>query len=292
MEDQFLEARRKRARGELLSQAEAAVLNGPAPFEGRTVSLAAPTGPVGVARRDEAVQDVAFANGDDPANVRVFSSQDLPDGPSGNQRGADLSRSAASVIEGVGRIFGTEYRFYDSPNSEARGDGFVLRGRRPGVAYVRAVEGDAAPLVVAGHETYHTFTSAERARFSAAIEPYVDASDVALLSFLSDYTGGRYRAKATELVRVGVSPTEVIDSVIAQAQQDGVANLDSAKLREEFDADIFGNRMEDSGFWEKVFTELKAQDRTLLIKIRDSVKQVVSYLKSQTGKVRGFNNDQ
>lgn len=290
--DQYLEARRKRAQGELLSQQEAALLNGPDPFEGQTVSLATATDPATVAAREEAVQDVAFANGDEPANVRVFSSQDLPDGPSGNQRGAGLTRSAATVIEGLGRIFGTQYRFYDSPNAATRGDGFVLRGRRPGVAYVRAVEGDAAPLVVAGHETYHTFTQAERARFSAAIEPFVDASDTALLSFLSDYTGGRYQAKALQLVQAGVSPTEVIESVIAQAQQDGVANLDRAKLREEFDADIFGNRMKDTGFWEKVFTELKAQDRTLLVKIRDSIKQVISYLKSQAGKVRGFNTDQ
>lgn len=290
--DQYLEARRKRAQGELLSQQEAALLNGPDPFEGQTVSLATATDPVTVAARKEAVQDVAFANGDEPANVRVFSSQDLPDGPSGNQRGAGLTRSAATVIEGLGRIFGTQYRFYDSPNAATRGDGFVLRGRRPGVAYVRAVEGDAAPLVVAGHETYHTFTPAERARFSAAIEPFVDASDTALLSFLSDYTGGRYQAKALQLVQAGVSPTEVIESVIAQAQQDGVANLDRAKLREEFDADIFGNRMKDTGFWEKVFTELKAQDRTLLVKIRDSIKQVINYLKSQAGKVRGFNTDQ
>lgn len=291
-QDQFLAAQRKRAQGKLLSQSEAALLNGPDPFEGQTVSLATATDPVSVAAREEAVQDVAFANGDEPANVRVFSSQDLPDGPSGNQRGAGLTRSAAAVIEGLGRIFGTQYRFYDSPNAATRGDGFVLRGRRPGVAYVRAVEGDAAPLVVAGHETYHTFTPAERARFSAAIEPFVDASDTALLSFLSDYTGGRYQAKTLQLVQAGVSPTEVIESVIAQAQQDGVANLDRAKLREEFDADIFGNRMKDTGFWEKVFTELKAQDRTLLVKIRDSIKQVISYLKSQAGKVRGFNTDQ
>lgn len=290
-QDQFLAAQRKRAQGELLSQQEAALLNGPDPFEGQTMSLASPVDPAAVAAREEAIQDVAFANGDEPANVRVFSSQDLPDGPSGNQRGAGLTRPAAAVIEGLGRLFGTQYRFYDSPNAATRGDGFVLRGRRPGVAYVRATEGDAAPLVVAGHETYHTFTPAERARFSAAIEPFVDVSDVAQLAFLSDYTGGRYQAKVVQLVQAGVAPTEVIDAVIDQAQQDGTANLTRAALREEFDADIFGNRMKDTGFWEKVFTELKAQDRTLLVKIRDSIKQVVSYLKSQAGKVRGFDTD-
>jgi hypothetical protein len=290
--DQYLAARRKRAKGELLSQPEAALLNGPDPFEGQAVSLAQPSDETSLAARQEAVEDVAFANGDDPANVQIYTSQDLPDGPAGNQRGAGLTRSAATVIEGLGRVFGTQYRFYDAPGAAARGDGFVLRGRRDGVAYLRATEGDAAPLVVAGHETYHTFSPQERTRFSAAIEPFVDASDTALVSFLSDYTGGRYKTKIAKLVKSGVTPDQIIESVMGQASQDGVATLTRGTLREEFDADIFGNRMKDVAFWEKVFTELKAQDRTLLVKIRDAIKQTIAYLKSQAGKVRGFDTDQ
>lgn len=291
VQDQYLAAQRKRAKGELLSQAEAALLKGPDPLKDTQVSLASPVDDVGLAKRQEAIEDVALATGDNPADVQVFTSQDLPDGPAGNQQGAGLTRSAAAVIEGLGRVFGTEYRFYDAPGAADRGDGFVYRGRRDGVAYIRAVEGDAAPLVVAGHETYHTFTSAERARFSAAIEPFVDVSDVAQLTFLSDYTGGRYQQKVVQLIQAGVTPSEAIDSILAQAQQDGVANITRAQLREEFDADIFGNRMKDTGFWEKVFTELKAQDRNLLVKIRDAIKQTIAYLKSQAGKVRGFDTD-
>ncbi|MDO9597022.1 MAG: hypothetical protein Q7J47_04805 [Azoarcus sp.] len=178
-------------------------------------------GPLDIATQQEAIDDVSFTNGDTPANVRIYSSQDLPDVPDRAQRGTRLTRSAAAVIEGLGSIFGTQYRFFDSPNAAQYGDGFVLRGRRPGVAYIRATEGDAAPLVVAGHETYHTFTPQERTRFSAAIDPYVDASDDAQLEFLGSYTGGKYRDKINQLRQSGVPGSDILDAVLAQAQQDG-----------------------------------------------------------------------
>lgn len=136
MEEQFFEAQLG-APGVDLSPTESQLRsNGPDQFEEWTLSLASPVDPAAVAAQEAAVQDVAFANRDEPANVQFFSSQDLPDGPPGNQRGAGLTRPAAAVIEGLGRILGTQYRFYDSPNAATRGDTFVLRGRRPGVAYV------------------------------------------------------------------------------------------------------------------------------------------------------------
>jgi len=244
-----------------------------------------------VASTQQAAETVASANGDRVEDVSIYTAQNLPDAAARGERGSRLSRAQASVIEGMGRIFGTQYRFYDSPNSAKQGDGFVLRSDGGRTAFVRAVEGDAAPLVVAGHETYHGLSKAERARFSAAINPYVDASDDAQLAFLSDYTTGKYKDKILKLHASGVTSGEILDAIIAQAKQDGTAKLDRAALREEFDADIFGNRLKETGLWEKVFAAMAQQDRSLLVKLRDSIKQIIDYLKSQKGQLRGFDTD-
>lgn len=242
-----------------------------------------------VASTQQAAETVASANGDRVEDVSIYTAQDLPDTAARGERGSRLSRAQASVIEGMGRIFGTQYRFYDSPNAAQLGDGFIIRGDR--TAFVRAVEGDAAPLVVAGHETYHGLSKAERARFSAAINPYVDASDDAQLAFLSDYTTGKYKDKILKLHASGVTSGEILDAIIEQAKQDGTAKLDRAALREEFDADIFGNRLKETALWEKVFAAMAQQDRSLLVKLRDSIKQIIAYLKSQKGQIRGFDTD-
>ncbi|MDO9597021.1 MAG: hypothetical protein Q7J47_04800 [Azoarcus sp.] len=49
--------------------------------------------------------------------------------------------------------------------------------------------------------------------------------------------------------------------------------------------------MKDTGFWEKVFTELRAQNRPLLEKIRNSLKRTIEYLKGQKQTLRGFDTD-
>lgn len=205
----------------------------------------------------------------DPGTLR-----DVPDESAG-AGGGEIGRGTAELLTQLADLGGHRLVFFRSADGRDLGaDGLIFDKDRRHI-YLNVARGDAAHLVLFGHELGHQIRRNDQAlweQFKTLVSG--SASDDQLLRYGLTRTDVR-----EELANLGidldgaqdVSATELLDRAYGKGNREG--------LREELDADVFGNRFAEPGFLRDALRQIGETDPGLLAKTVSILNGLVARLR-------------